>query len=222
MLRSRSCKSNTCTRHGRKLGGRSCLCSCFVRARLHSASRHLLSIDITPTSCFQFLKNPLYHFAWLLPVHLSLSHPLGDAHSLVIWQPFWIQRYPRSRGHEQSHRCPLSCPADIDHQNHTETSHLRRVRLETDLNAQLLAFRRLATRTLCVKRIEHVVDIDHYKNHISTGKITPSLPIPKHSFQNQSRTYKSTSQAPRSSPGTSPAACRSSSSRAGAAWHRSI
>ena len=52
-------------------------------------------------------------------------------------------------------------PADIDHQNPARTSHLRRVRLETDLDAQLLPFRRLVARTLCIKRIEHVVDVDH-------------------------------------------------------------
>ena len=43
----------------------------------------------------------------------------------------------------------------------TRTSRLRRVRLETDLDAQLLPLRRLVTRTLCIKRIEHVVDVDH-------------------------------------------------------------
>ena len=104
----------------------------------------------------------------------------------------------------------------------TRTSRLRRVRLETDLDAQLLPLRRLVTRTLCIKRIEHVVDVDHYRYRISTELRTtePKLPIPAQ--QLKTRTYKSTSQDPRSSPETSPTACHFSISRAGATWHHSL
>jgi hypothetical protein len=45
----------------------------------------LISLHVKSNILLSFLKNPLYHFAWLLLLHLSLSHPLGDAHPLMTW-----------------------------------------------------------------------------------------------------------------------------------------